>query len=93
MSEPDSIDDMRNNPSRFLKRAEEIASRHKETSANELAAALEKAWRDGYSAGYNNGISDANRYEWGCGKNAMTKRDENEAWNDSDTKTAIAHAR
>lgn len=52
---------------------------------------LEQAWREGYTAGYGRGVSDTSRYEWGCGSNKLTKRDEDNEWEASDTKTATTN--
>lgn len=52
------------------------------------AAELEKAWREGYAAGYNNGSNDAHAYEWGSGSNKRTTRDKDDEWNVSETKAA-----
>lgn len=53
---------------------------------NEIVTQIEKAWREGYSAGYHNGSNDASHYEWGGGSNKSTERDKNEEWNDSEAK-------
>lgn len=59
------------------------------TSSEWVAAdELEKAWREGYDSGYNNGSNDAHAYEWGSGSNKRTARDKDDEWNGSETKAA-----
>jgi hypothetical protein len=47
---------------------------------------LEKAWREGYDSGYNNGSNDAHSYECGSGSNKRTAQDRDDEWNGSETK-------
>ena len=54
----------------------------------------EAAFREGYLAGYVQGGDDQSKYEWGGGltHRNVRKRDETQAWNDSEAKRRIDEA-
>ena len=61
------------------------------SSAWVAAAELEKAWREGYDAGYDHGSDDAAAYKWGAARGPKTKaRNKDDEWDGSETKAATA---
>lgn len=57
----------------------------------QLIAAAERAFREGYQAGYRQGEDDLSRYECGGGGTHphTKKRCEDEAWRDSEAKANV----
>lgn len=55
-----------------------------------LREAIEKAWREGYAAGYRQGQGDECSYQSGGQRGIGT---EDSAWNESDTKQSLSIVR
>ena len=68
-----------------------LACRECLSEIKRLRGIVEGAFREGYGAGYENGASDYASYEFGAGNKHrnIQKRDEDDAWRDSESLDAI----